>query len=219
MSEIDFEQARYNMIEQQIRPWDVLDQQVLDVLARTPREDFVPERYRNLAFADVRIPLDHGQTMMNPNVEGRILQALALSPEQSILEVGTGSAYLTACLARLGNSVLSVDIFPEFTRSAQQMLQQQGITNVRLQTGNAARDWGDKLFDAIAITGSMPFLPDSWRQRLAIGGRLFAIVGEEPIMEALLVTRIGEQQWEQESLFDTELAPLLEFDKPAIFEF
>ena len=219
MSEINYEQARFNMIEQQIRPWDVLDQRVLEIIALTPREAFVPARYRNLAFADVRIPLGHGQTMMNPNVEGRLLQALALTPTDAILEVGSGSGYLSACLAKLGASVLSVDIFADFSDAAGTILKRQGIRNVNLQTGNAARDWGNRLFDAIVITGSMPFLPETWKQRLALNGRLFAILGEEPIMEAMLVTRIGEQQWLSESLFDTELPPLIDFDKPKVFEF
>lgn len=219
MTAINIEQARFNMIEQQIRPWEVLDQRVLEILTQTPREEFVPARYRNLAFADVRIPLGHDQFMMNPNLEGRLLQALALTPTDRVLEIGTGSGYLTACLARLAGSVVSVEIQPEFTEQARANLRKQGIQNVRLETGDAARDWGDAPFDAIVLTGSLPILPDSWRQRLALNGRLFAVIGEEPIMEAVLVTRINEQQWHQESLFDTELTPLLNFTKPAVFQF
>ncbi|HXH04710.1 MAG TPA: protein-L-isoaspartate O-methyltransferase [Candidatus Competibacteraceae bacterium] len=219
MSELNFAQARFNMIEQQIRPWEVLDQRVLDVLATVPREDFVPAQYRNLAFADVRIPLGHGQVMMNPNVEGRMLQALAIQPEDRVLEVGTGSGFITACLARLGVSVLSVDIFEDFTRAAQDKLKRHGIDNARLVTGNAARDWGSQRYDVIALTGSLPMLPRSWYERLAIGGRLFAIVGQAPVMEAVLITRSGEQEWQRQSLFDTELPPLLESLKPAEFVF
>ncbi|MDX1605952.1 MAG: protein-L-isoaspartate O-methyltransferase [Candidatus Competibacterales bacterium] len=219
MTAIDFEQARFNMIEQQIRPWDVLDQRVLDTLAGVPREDFVPERYRRLAFADVRIPLGHGQVMMNPNVEGRLLQALTIRPTDSILEVGTGSGFLTACLARLGHEVDSVEIRPEFTERARTLLQRHGITSAHLYTDDAARDWGGRLYDVIALTGALPELPDSWRRRLTVGGRLFAVVGEPPIMEARLVLRVGQQEWEQESLFETELPYLLNCERPAHFEF
>ena len=219
MSEIDFEKARFNMIEQQIRPWEVLDQRVLDVIASTPREDFVPPPYRNLAFADVCIPLGEGQVMMRPNVEGRLLQALALQPSDSILEVGTGSGYLTACLAKLGASVVSVDIFPAFIQAARQKLKTHGIHNAVLYSGDAACGWGNQRYDAIAITGSLPVLPDNWRQQLHSGGRLFVIVGEPPIMEALLITRFGEREWAEESLFDTELPPLLNASKPVVFEF
>lgn len=219
MNDIDFEQARFNMIEQQIRTWEVLDQRVLDVIASTPREDFVPPRYRTLAFTDVAIPIGHGQVMMHPNVEGRLLQALAIQPSDSILEVGTGSGYLTACLARLGASVLSVDIIPEFTETAQRKLKAHSVNNVTLRSGDAARGWGNHNHDAIAITGSLPVLPASWRQQLSVGGRLFVIVGEHPIMEALLITRVGEREWTEESLFDTELASLLNASKPVAFEF
>jgi len=219
MSQIDFEQARFNMIEQQIRPWDVLDQRVLDIIAKTPREDFVPSPYRNLAFADVEIPLGHGQVMLSPKVEGRLLQALVLHPADSVLEVGTGSGYLTACLAQLGDRVVSVDIIPEFIPAAQSKLRRHGIKNVTLHVGDAAPGWGELRYDAIAITGSLPDLPERWLQQLKIGGRLFVVVGEPPVMEALLVTRLGEREWTRESLFDTELPPLLNVSKPVVFEF
>lgn len=219
MTAIDLERARYNMIEQQIRPWDVLDQQVLDTLAEVPREDFVPQRYRRLAFADVRIPLGHGQTMMNPNVEGRMLQALAIRPVDTVLEVGTGSGFITACLARLAARVDSVDMFPEFIERARGLLRQHGVTNASLHSGDARLDWGNRAYDVIALTGALPQLPDSWRRRLAVSGRLFAVVGVEPAMEAVLVTRIGEQEWEQVSLFETDLTYLIGYHKPASFQF
>ena len=209
MSELNVAQARFNMIEQQIRPWEVLDPRVLEVLAQVPREDFVPEQYRNLAFCDVRIPLGHHQEMMNPNLEGRLLQALAITPEDRILEVGTGSGFVTACLARLGFSVLSVDIIPEFVEAAAEKLRRHGIHNVTLATGDAAYDWGTQLYDVIAITGGVLEVAQSWQDRLAIGGRLFVISGQAPIMEALLVTRTGEHTWQTESLFETD-APLLQ---------
>lgn len=202
-------EARSNMIEQQIRAWEVLDQRVLDVLARMPREDFVPQRYRKLAFADMEIPLGQGQVMMSPKVEGRLLQALALQPADTVLEVGTGSGYLSACLAQLGANVLSVDIFPEFTRAAQEKLNAHRIANVTLRTGNGALGWGNYRYDAIALTGSLTTLPPGWLQQLTLGGRLFVIVGKPPIMEALLITRQQNQHWTQTSLFDTHLPPLI----------
>ena len=219
MSEMSFEQARFNMIKQQLRPWEVLDQGVLDILQQTPREDFVPPQYRTLAFADVAIPLGHGQLMMLPKVEGRMLQALTIQPTDRVLEVGTGSAYTTACLACLGDSVVSVDIFPDFTQAAQRKLPTHGINNVVLHSGDAALGWGEQRYDAIAITGSLPFVPERWRQQLTIGGRLFIVVGELPVMEALLITRLSEHEWATDSLFETELDPLLNVSKPVEFEF
>jgi protein-L-isoaspartate(D-aspartate) O-methyltransferase len=219
MSEMSFEQARFNMIEQQIRPWEVLDQRVLDVMAQTPREDFVPPPYRQLAFADVAIPLGHSQVMMIPKVEARMLQGLAVQATDRVLEVGTGSGFITACLARLGDSVVSVDIFPEFTQAARRKLQFHGISNVILHTGDAAQGWGEQYYDIIAITGSLPVLPERWRQQLKIGGRLFVIVGESPVMEALLITRLSAHEWTTDSLFETELPPLLNITKPVVFEF
>ena len=226
MSEINVEQARYNMIEQQIRPWEVLDQHVLDVLSTVRREEFVPARYRRLAFTDVRIPLGHGQSMMNPNIEGRLLQALAIRSGDAVLEIGTGSGYLTACLASLGRHVTSIDIYPDFIERAQQTLAQNKLMNIRLESGDASMEWapdqanyGEHYFDAIAITGALPYLSDSWRQRLALGGRLFAIVGEAPVMEALLVTRTEEHAWLTESLFETELLYLVNSAPAPLFEF
>ena len=208
MTAFNFELARHNMIEQQIRPWDVLDQQVLDTLRRVPREDFVPQRYRNLAFSDVAIPLGHGEVMLKPNVEGRILQALAVQPTDHVLEVGTGGGYLTACLARLAASVVSVDIVPEFIEGARQKLKAHGLANGVLHVGDASRGWGGHRYNAIAVTGSVAEVAEVWRQSLSLGGRLFVVVGQPPVMEALLITRVSEQEWIRESLFDTELPPL-----------
>lgn len=210
MTAMNFDLARFNMIEQQIRTWEVLDQRVLDILARTPREDFVPRRHRALAFADLNIPLGHGQVMMTPKTEGRILQSLNIQPTDTILEVGTGSGYLTACLARFGRHVHSVDIFPEFKQAAEKALDAHGIGNVTLQVGDAATGWGRNApYDVIAITGSVPLLSEEFQKSLAIGGRLFVVVGESPVMEALLTTRTGENDWAVESLFETELPPLI----------
>lgn len=219
MTAFNFEQARHNMIEQQIRPWEVLDQRVLDVLARVPREDFVPERYRKLAFSDLAIPLGHGEFMLKPNVEGRILQALAVRANDRVLEVGTGSGYLTACLGRLAASVVSVDIVPDFTESARVKLKAHGLGQVALHTGDASGGWGEHRYDAIAVTGSVAAVADHWRQSLSPGGRLFVVVGQPPVMEALLITRLGEREWLRESLFETELPPLRNAAPPKIFEF
>ena len=214
MTAFNFELARHNMIEQQIRPWDVLDQRVLDVIASVPREDFVPERYRNLAFGDIAIPLGHGEFMLKPTVEGRILQALAPQPTDNVLEVGTGSGYLTACLTRLAASVVSVDIVPEFTESARQKLKAHGLSNVVLHAGDASQGWGQHRYQAIAVTGSVASVAEVWPRSLSLGGRLFIVAGQPPVMEALLITRVDEQEWVRESLFDTEL-PLLRNAEPA----
>jgi protein-L-isoaspartate(D-aspartate) O-methyltransferase len=210
MKQTEIEQARFNMIEQQIRPWDVLDQQVLDTMNAIPREHFVPERYRSLAFADTSIPLGHGQVMMAPKLEGRLLQALAITPTDRILEIGTGSGYLTACLASLGQHVTSFDIMPDFTAAAGDALQSREIDNVSLNTADVASGIdSDERFDAIAVTGSLPLLQQQFHDNLSIGGRLFVIVGELPIMEACLITRVDEHNWSRESLLETCIPPLL----------
>ena len=218
---VDFEQARFNMIEQQIRPWDVLDQRVLDVIATTPREAFVPEKYKTtLAFSDISIPLDHDQYMLPPKLEGRMLQSLDLRPTDKVLEIGTGSGYFTACLARLAARVLSVDIFADFKKAAEHKLAAQGISNVELKTDDVAAGWtAEAEFDAIVLTGSLPVLHEGFHRSLTLGGRLLVIVGRQPIMEALLITRVGPDQWAQESLFDTAIPPLLYAPAPAAFRF
>ncbi|MEN8205309.1 MAG: protein-L-isoaspartate O-methyltransferase [Pseudomonadota bacterium] len=210
MKQTEIEQARFNMIEQQIRPWDVLDQQVLDTMNTIPREHFVPERYRSLAFADTNIPLGHEQVMMAPRLEGRLLQALAITPGDRILEVGTGSGYLTACLASLGQQVTSFDIMPDFTAAAGDALQGKEISNVSLHTADVANGIdSDDRYDAVAITGSLPVLQRQFHNNLSIGGRLFIITGSLPVMEAWLITRIDENNWASESLLETCIPPLL----------
>lgn len=204
------EDARFNMIQQQIRPWDVLDQQVLDLIAEVRRVDFVPEEYRGLAYADYCVPIGHGQTMMRPVVEGRLLQALSLHPTDAVLEVGTGSGYLTALLAKAVRHVYSVDIFPDFRDAAEERLALYGIHNVTLETGDAAQGWNRHgLYDVTVIGGSLPELPDSFLGSMNRGGRLFVVLGQPPVMEAVLVRRIGDEQWSREVLFETELAPLI----------
>jgi protein-L-isoaspartate(D-aspartate) O-methyltransferase len=220
MNQMNLEQARYNMIEQQIRPWDVLDDQVLGVLSATPREDFVPEQYRDLAFSDLCIPLANAQCMMPPKLEGKLLQSLLIRPGDRILEIGTGSGYLTACLARLGEHVHSVDLFEEFTKAARDRLAAHSIRNVTLETGDAAAGWNTPdRYDVIALTGSLPVLHRRFHELLNPGGRLFVIVGTPPIMQALLITRAGDQEWNQESLFETSIPALLHAPQPEHFRF
>jgi protein-L-isoaspartate(D-aspartate) O-methyltransferase len=220
MNAMNIEQARFNMIEQQIRPWDVLDDRVLNVISGTPRENFVPEQYRALAFSDISIPLDHGQTMMPPKLEGKLLQSLALQPEDRVLEVGTGSGYLTACLAGLAGSVLSVDIYEDFSEQAQARLAQHDIHNATFVAGDAASGWNaDSGFDAIAVTGSLPVLHRGFHELLNTGGRLFVIVGKPPIMQALLITRINEHEYHHEALFETSIPPLINAPQPESFVF
>jgi protein-L-isoaspartate(D-aspartate) O-methyltransferase len=215
---MDFEQARYNMIEQQVRPWDVLDQHVLDVMTTLPREAFVPEKYRSLAFADISIPLGHDQVMMAPKLEGRLLQTLAIQPDDAVLEIGTGSGYLSACLSRLGRHVTSWEIFPELSETAQATLKEQGIDNISLEIGDAISGISDDArYDVIAVTGSMPVLQQQFHKNLRAGGRLFVIIGKPPIMEAVLVTRLDADNWVQESLFETSLPPLVNATEPRRF--
>jgi len=218
--QLDFERARFNMVEQQIRPWEVLDQQVLDLLFRVKREDFVPAQYRALAFADLEIPIGHGETMLAPKIEARMLQELALQPEDSVLEVGTGSGYMTALLASLGKHVYSVDIIGEFTKTAASRLAAHGITNVTLETGDAARGWDRHApYDAIIVTGSVPILAEAFRQSLKPGGRLVAVVGEAPVMEARLITRVAAGAFSSVGLFETCIAPLQNAPRPERFVF
>ncbi|NIM28186.1 MAG: methyltransferase domain-containing protein [Gammaproteobacteria bacterium] len=215
---MNLEQARFNMVEQQIRTWEVLDQKVLDIMAEVPREDFVPAAYRNLAFADTCIPLPHGQTMMLPRVEARMLQALQIEPGDRVLEVGTGSGFVTALLARLAAHVTSVEIHDALRRDAEDKLERHGIDNVELFTGDACHGWDQGApYDVIAVTGSLPVLDERFQASLATGGRLFVIVGQEPAMEALLVTRTGASQWSTESLFETVVPPLIGVDQPERF--
>ena len=217
---MDVERARFNMIEQQIRTWEVLDQRVLELLSTVRREEFVLPAYRALAFVDMEIPIGHGEKMLQPKLEARMLQELALKAEDRILEVGTGSGYMTALLAACGARVFSVDIEVEFTRAAAQKLAAHLITNVTLETGDAARGW-DKHgpYDAIVLTGSVPLLPDAFKASLAPGGRLLAIVGEPPVMEAKLVTRVADGGASEIGLFETCVAPLKNALQPERFVF
>ncbi len=203
------ELARANMVQQQIRPWEVLDSKVLDLIAKLPREEFVPEQYRELAFADSEIAIGHDQKMMAPKVEARILQALNIQPEDNILEIGTGSGYLTACLAKMGAKVTSIDIQADFTSHAAELMEKQGIDNVKLITGDGlefAQENGP--FDVIVLTGSLPRIGEKLKRQLEMGGRLFAVAGDSPAMEATLITRVGDYQWREETIFETDLERL-----------
>lgn len=198
--------ARENMIEQQIRPWDVLDERVLDVFRELPRERFMPDAYRALAYSDVEIPIGHGERTMKPVVEGRLLQALALTGADSVLEIGTGSGFMAACLSRLALSVTSVERHADLSASAGQRLAAAGIDNVRLVVADALAGFDPgTTFDAIAVTGAVDVLPPQFLDWLAPGGRLFAVRGRSPAMEAILVTRTNEGAFETGSLFETEL--------------
>jgi len=204
----DTDIAKFNMIEQQIRPWEVLDHQVLDVIERLSREDFVDAAYRGLAYADCQIPLHNGVRMLPPTVEGRMLQALLLGADDRVLEVGSGSGYITACLASLAAQVRSIDADAEIIERAQSNIARLGLANIEfVQTTLAGFDEPDS-YDAIAVTASLPAIPQNLELALKIGGRLFAICGHSPVMEAMLITRVGASEWTRQSLFETDLPRL-----------
>lgn len=217
---MDLEKARFNMIEQQIRPWGVLDDTVLATLYRVRREEYVPPVYRSLAFSDLEIPLGHGQTMLAPKLEARLLQELKLKPTDKVLEVGTGSGYFTALLAHLAHHVVSVEIIPELAGEAQAKLTAHDVTNVTLEVGDASRGWARHApYDAIVLTGSTPVLAEDFLKQLKPGGRLVAVVGEAPVMEAQRVRVIEPGVYETEGLFETCIAPLINAPQPARFVF
>lgn len=221
---MDFEKARFLMVEQQIRTWEVLDQDVLDLLFAVKRENFVPVAYRSLAFVDMEIPLDHQQTMMTPKLEARILQEVAPKSDERVLEIGSGSGYLTALLAKQAESVISIDIFQDFSLAAAAKLARIGVTNVHLKTGDAAESAVNILashetFDVIVLTGSVPMLPKAYLDMLNLDGRLFAVVGDAPAMKATLFTKTGDTAFTTDDLFETVLMPLVNAKQPSRFEF
>jgi protein-L-isoaspartate(D-aspartate) O-methyltransferase len=217
---MNFEQARSNMIEQQVRPWEVLDERVLELLEKTHREDFVPVRYRKMAFADMAIPLEHGECMMKPVVEGRLLQALELKSDETVLEIGTGSGFITACLAQLAKRVITVDIHEQFSNEAAARLKEKDIQNVEFETGDAMTGWQpEQAHDVLVVTGSVPEIPEHFRGWVNPGGRMFVISGDSPAMEAKLLTKLNATEWREESLFETDLARLINAEKAPQFEF
>ncbi len=216
---MDYEQARFNMVEQQVRTWDVLDQEILDLLFEQKREEFVPPAYRTLAFADLELPLGNGQSMWSPKVEARVLQSLQLKRAESVLEIGTGSGYFASLLGRRARTVVSVEIDPHLAAEAAAKLARNGATNVRCDVGDGARGWGREQFDAIVLTGSTPLLPESFFEQLKPGGRVFAIVGELPVMTARLVHWAAPGSRVTTDLFETVVAPLVNAATPARFRF
>jgi protein-L-isoaspartate(D-aspartate) O-methyltransferase len=216
---MNIELARRQMIEQQVRAWSVLDDRVLGAMAQVRRELFVPAAFREVAFADTSIPLGHGQSMLAPKVDGRILQALELGPEDYVLEVGTGSGFLSACLARLAHHIRSLEIFPDLSARALENLRACGVGGVSVETLDATTIAEENRYDAIAVTSSLPVYDERFQRALKIGGRLFVVVGEAPVMEAQLVRRVGRDQWTTEGLFETILEPLVNAPRPPRFLF
>ena len=217
---MNIEQARFNMIEQQIRTWDVLDQDVLDLLMVVRREEFVPAPYKNLAFVDTEIPLPGGENMFTPKLEARLLQEVGVKKHESVLEIGTGSGYMAALLAYKGRHVTSVEIVPELKTLAEKNLASYGISNVSVELGNGAQGWTNGApFDVIMISGSLPVLPDVFLQQLKVGGRLAAIIGTAPIMSAHIVTRVSDTAFDTIKLFETSVTPLKAAVSPSHFTF
>ncbi len=216
---MDTDFARQQMVEQQVRAWDVLDPDVLQVLKDIPREQFVPTGYESLAFADTEIPIGRDQAMMTPTLEGRVLQALRPAPGENVLEVGTGTGFLTACLARLAGQVTSIDIYDDFLATARANIEDSGLGDVTLLQMDATESLPDGPFDAIAVTGSIETFDPRFVEALAPDGRLFIVVGAGPAMDARIVTRTGDHDWDSESLFETTLAPLVNGVEPPQFSF
>jgi protein-L-isoaspartate(D-aspartate) O-methyltransferase len=218
---MDLEQARRQMLNQQLRPTEVLDQDVLKVFEQVARERFVPERFRGLAFADTEIPLEHGQCMMRPTIEGRLLQALAIVPEDEVLEVGAGSGFLTACLARLSGSVLSLEYHASLAAMARANLDAAKVRNVRVEHADASQLDDTGRYDAVAVTASVPDDTATLRFRnaLRVGGRLFVIIGRGPLMEACLFRRDSALEWSRSSLFETHIPPLIDPAARPLFDF
>jgi protein-L-isoaspartate(D-aspartate) O-methyltransferase len=222
MSVIDTknETSRFNMIEQQIRTWEVLDPTVLQLLHDVPREHFVPKAYQGLAFADLEIPIGHGAKMLSPKLEGRMVQALALEKTDRVLHVGTGTGYLTALLAKLSKHVISVEIEPELKKLAEQNLLSEGIVNVTLEVGDASHGWADQApYDVIVFGGSSPVEPEGVREQLVVGGRMLIVVGETPVMRATLIHRVSETGFREDVLFETCIDELKNAAQAQAFSF
>lgn len=215
---MNLDQARFFMVEQQIRPWDVLDPKILDLLMDIPRHLFVEAGNEELAYSDIELPIGHNQTMMAPKIEGRLLQALDIDENDSVLEIGTGSGYLTALMAKLGKSVTSVELHQDILDVAKTRL--ANYTNIEFVCGDASKGWNDgKQYDAIVLTGSIQNVPQSYKEQLTLGGRLAVITGDSPAMTAQVITRISDQEWETETLFETDLIPLTNANPNSTFTF
>jgi protein-L-isoaspartate(D-aspartate) O-methyltransferase len=215
---LNIELARHNMVEQQVRPWDVLDSRVLEALSSMRREDFVPPAHRALAFADIGLPLGHDEVMMKPVIEGRVLQAVVPTRAESVLEIGTGSGFLTACLARLAASVHSIELHADLADAAHERLLAAHVANATVEVAEAVNEFAPKQqYDVLVVTGAVFAVPQRWRDWVRPGGRLLAIVGESPAQHATLFTRGADAQWTQDSLFETDLPYLSHAAPPQRF--
>ncbi len=221
---MNIEQARFNMIEQQIRTWDVLDQDVLDLLMVVKREAFVPAAYKSLAFMDTEIPLPCGENMLTPKMEARILQEAAVKKHENVLEIGAGSGYMAALLAYKARHVTTVEIAPELKAFAGKNLADSGVTNARVVLGDGAQGWvgtgnNGAPYDVIVISGSLPVLPDAFLQQIKVGGRILAVIGEAPVMSAEIITRVSDVAYNTAKLFETSVKPLRNALTPSHFKF
>ncbi|GKT11737.1 MAG: protein-L-isoaspartate(D-aspartate) O-methyltransferase [Thiomicrorhabdus sp.] len=215
---MNLDQARYFMVEQQIRPWDVLDPKILDLLMDTPRHLFVEVGKEGLAYSDIELPIGNNQAMMHPRVEGKLLQALDIDAEDTVLEIGTGSGYLTALIAKQAASVTTVELHEALQKTAKTRL--ADFDNITYQIGDGAQNWNDgQDYDVIILTGSVETIPQGFKEKLTLGGRLCVVAGKAPVMTAQVLTRVSNDEWELESLFETELAPLTNSAKGDSFEF
>jgi protein-L-isoaspartate(D-aspartate) O-methyltransferase len=217
---MNIEQARFNMIEQQIRPWNVLDQDVLDLLMVVKREDFVPPAYKSLAFVDTEIPLPCGESMFTPKLEARLLQEITLKKHETVLEIGTGSGYMAALLAHKGRHVTSIEIAPELKALGETNLARAGVSNVTVELGNGAEGWAKGApYDVIVISGGLEVLPDAFLKQLKVGGRIAAILGEAPSMTANIITRVSDVAYDTVKVFETSVKPLKAVPVPSHFTF
>lgn len=218
MSALNFNQARFNMVHNQVRPWEVLDPSVLHSMETLPRDAFVPIEYRNLAYADISIPLAQGQSMLSPKVEARIVQALLLDAGDRVLQVGTGSGYLAALLSQLCNHLDSVELYTELAEQAQANLAVHNIRNVNIKVGDAVHGWNKEYhYDAIVLGSSLPVYQRFWQEQLAVGGRLFVIIGQAPVMQAKLITRVSNNEWLTDGLFETVVPAMVGAQQPSAF--
>jgi protein-L-isoaspartate(D-aspartate) O-methyltransferase len=217
---MDIEQARLNMIEQQIRPWEVLDMDVLNLLNEIHREDFIPDDYKDLSFTDMRIPIGHEQTTMTPKVEARLLQSLAIKSDETVLEIGTGCGYLTTLLAKSAKQVKSIDIYPDFIVAANDKIIKTGLTNIELESADAYSLFDQaKKYDVLVLTASLPKMDERFLDLLTDNGRMFAIIGESPAMEACVISKQADSSYSKESFFETDLPALIGSEQKETFEF